>query len=160
MDFQATAVRLRESVCIERAHGMRAHQICRAYRGKAKALGTKVVIVDYLQLMPGLDPRAARHEQLEASMQVLADLAADEGICVLVLSQFNRQMTGRGEKGEVPKLSDLRGSGAIEQVGKLIIALSCKDKQIPELRMTILKNYQGPAGYVIAHYNRELCDIR
>ena len=143
-----------DKIRIEKAHGYTAQRIARAYRTHKKALGTKLIIVDYLQLMPGDNKKQHTHEQLEENMRQLAALAAEEDIALLVLSQLRRDA-----QGKEPALNDMRGSGGIEQIGKLIIALHCDNPESTDLKFIVLKNFQGPRGYVIANYNRAECAI-
>ena len=150
MDTQAL-----EHIRIEKAHSYTARKIARAFRAHKRNLKTKLVIVDYLQLMPGVDRKAQTHEQLESNMKELAALAAQEDVAVLVLSQLKREA-----QGVEPKLNDLRGSGSIEQIGKLIIALHADHPESTELKFVVLKNFQGRRGYIYADYNRAECRIR
>ena len=87
-------------------------------------------------------------------MRDIAALAASEEIAVLVLSQLKREA-----QGVEPKLNDLRGSGSVEQIGKLVIALHAEHAESHELKFIVLKNYQGKRGYVYATYNRAECRI-
>ncbi|MCL4557698.1 MAG: replicative DNA helicase [Deltaproteobacteria bacterium] len=92
-------------------------------RAKARRLKSenklKLLIVDYLQIME--QPKDA--ESVQAAIASLTGslkaLAKDLNVPVLVLSQLNRE----GEKRDFkrPQLSDLRGSGAIEQDADLIM---------------------------------------
>ncbi|MGP5627665.1 DnaB-like helicase C-terminal domain-containing protein [Corynebacterium casei] len=75
-----------------------------------------VLMIDYLQLMVK-DSRFER-EELTQLTKGLKGLAIDESLSVFVLAQLNRQA-----EGEVPRASDLRGSGSIEQDADTVIAL-------------------------------------
>jgi len=144
-----------ENIRVEKAHGYNAKKITRSYKANRLQLNTKLVIVDYLQLMPGENRQAPTHEQLERNMQELAAMAAQEEIAVMILSQLKRET-----QGIEPKLNDLRGSGAIEQIGKLIIALHADSPESTQLKFVILKNFQGKRGYMFGDYNRGECLIR
>lgn len=70
----------------------------------------KLVIVDYLQLIElGLKGRS-RNDEVAAISRGLKLLAKEFRIPVIALSQLSRK-----SDGQVPKLSELRDSGAIEQ---------------------------------------------
>lgn len=71
----------------------------------------KLVIVDYLQLieLKGLKGRS-RNDEVAAISRGLKLLAKEFHIPVIALSQLSRK-----SDGQVPKLSELRDSGAIEQ---------------------------------------------
>jgi replicative DNA helicase len=144
-----------DRIRIEKAHRYSAKQIARSFRANKKALNTKLIIIDYLQLMPGENKQSPTHEQLERNMQELSAMAAQEDVAMIVLSQLKRET-----QGIEPKLNDLRGSGSIEQIGKLIIALHAATPESTELKFIVLKNFQGRRGYIFGDYNRAECSIR
>ena len=84
----------------------------RTLKAKARGRGPALVVVDYLQLMQ--HPRAARPDlEIGATSRALKQLANEAGIVVMALSQLSRpekQMVGKR-----PGLTDLRGSGDLEQ---------------------------------------------
>jgi replicative DNA helicase len=90
---------------------------------KAKAMklkhtkGCDCIFIDYLQLIDTAEGnKNYNREQEVAKMSRGLKLMAHElKIPVIVLCQLNRQVTARGYKDRLPKLSDLRESGAIEQ---------------------------------------------
>ncbi len=85
-----------------------------------------LVVVDYLQLLQGERKRRAESRQVEISeiSRGLKLMAKDLDIPVLALSQLNRKVEDR--EGQLPQLSDLRESGAIEQDADLILFISRK----------------------------------
>lgn len=152
--------RTAEKLIIQTAHGLNIDEITKCYNATKEKLGTRVVIIDYLQLMPGVNGKQ-RHEQLEDNMIKIATLAAKEQISVIVLSQLNRESAKR-EGDNKPRLSDLRGSGSIEQIGKLIVALHSTQtqKEMDMLGLYVLKNSQGRCGDCLVSFEREFCDIK
>jgi len=84
---------------------------CRAHKIKH---GTKLVVVDYLQLMHGVSKAARDNRQQEIAeiSGTLKAVAKELNIPVIVLAQLKRDAEDR--KGP-PKLADLRESGAIGQ---------------------------------------------
>lgn len=84
--------------------------------------GLSMIMIDYLQLI-NLGPKAERNkaEAIEDASRFLKILAQDLGVPVLVLSQLNRQLEQRADKR--PMVSDLRGSGGLEQDADAIILL-------------------------------------
>ena len=125
----------------------------RARRLKRK-YGVEFIVVDYLQLM-NFSKFAAEGRQREtaAISQALKGMAKELKVPVLVLSQLSRAPETR-EKTAVPKLSDLRDSGAIEQDADVVMLLRrpCKypaDKDSGDERLAILdiaKHRNGPTG--------------
>lgn len=75
--------------------------------------GIAAIFIDYLQLMHR-DPKAGRgDEQIEANTQGLKVLANTLNVPIVCLAQLNRGTEAK--VASVPSLTDLRGSGAIEQ---------------------------------------------
>ncbi|GAH84943.1 unnamed protein product, partial [marine sediment metagenome] len=77
------------------------------------------IIVDYLQLMQGEDRRENRVQEIGYISRSLKALARDLNVPVLALSQLSRQVDWRAS--HIPKLSDLRESGSIEQDADIVI---------------------------------------
>ena len=104
-------------------------------RTKARALrrkhGLRVLIVDYLGLMSGLDAKQPRTYQLEDITKGLKSLAKELGITVLLLTQLNRKVEERTD--QIPMLSDLRDSGAIEQDADIVLFIHRPIKAKPDL---------------------------
>ncbi len=92
-------------------------------RAKARRLKAenklKLLIIDYLQIMEQPKDAESSQSAIAALSGSLKALAKELDVPVLLLSQLNRE----GEKRDFkrPQLSDLRGSGAIEQDADLII---------------------------------------
>jgi replicative DNA helicase len=81
--------------------------------------GVGIVMVDYIQLLAGKGHRKV-DEIADVSRKL--KLAARRNNCVvLALSQLNRESEGRDTN--MPRMSDLRDSGAIEQDADLVILL-------------------------------------
>jgi replicative DNA helicase len=156
VQLAARELRDRKGLVIEHAHGESAQWVVRRVRGRRRELGTKLVIVDYVQLMPPSERGQKKHEQVEANMNAMAELAGRDELAVLVISQLNRKMEDRDER--VPQLADFRDSGSIEQVGKLILALQAISET--RLGVWVLKNHQGPKAQFEVQYHRPTCRIR
>lgn len=85
--------------------------------GEPKPEAPKVVLlIDYLQLL--VKDSLREREELTQLTKGLKGLAIDENISVFTLAQLNRNADGT-----VPRASDLRGSGSIEQDADTVIAL-------------------------------------
>lgn len=110
--------------------------------------GLKLVVVDYLQLITAEGDNDTG--KLTAVSNGLKALAKNLGCPVIALSQLNRGLTGR------PKLTNLRGSGSIEQDGDAIIFLHDDDYQDEDSKRDenslteaiIAKQRMGPLGNV------------
>lgn len=126
---------------------------------KAKARRLKaehnlgLVVVDYLQLMRGKQTRDSSREQEIADIsRNLKAMAKELELPVIALSQLNRAVEARQDG--VPRLADLRESGAIEQDADVIIFVhrDLKGESTPEERaktsIIIGKQRNGPIGKI------------
>ena len=94
-------------------------------RAKARRLHTKnplgLVVVDYLQLIRGMDQRIQREQQIAEISRGMKGMAKELGLPVVVLSQLNRESE---RENRDPRLSDLRESGSIEQDADVVMLLN------------------------------------
>lgn len=126
-------------------------QICnRARRDKLKR-DIKWVIVDYLGLIKGWNNEGVSPK--EEITRRLKMLSKELKIPVIVLAQMNRKIDDREKKK--PKLSDLRGSGSIEQDADVIIfpftennEVKTEEDQFCESMLFIPKNRKGQPGFM------------
>jgi replicative DNA helicase len=110
-----------------------------------------VVVVDYLQIMGGLDANNLTNSLAEVTSNFKA-LAKELDCPVILLSQLNRELEKRPNKR--PINSDLRSSGSIEQDADIIIFVyrdevyneNSEHKGIAEI--IIGKNRHGEIGTV------------
>jgi len=129
----------------------------RLKRDPANKLG--LVIVDYIQLMRSSEGRDNREQEISEISRSLKALAKELRVPVLALSQLNRQVESRTPP--VPRLADLRESGAIEQDADVIIFLYRDDyynedsdkKGLAEV--IVAKQRNGPTGSVELTFLRE-----
>lgn len=120
--------------------------------------GLDLVVIDYIQLMPGtLDRKGAtRNEEVTHISRTLKVLADDLGVPFLVLSQLNRASETRSDPR--PKLSDLRESGALEQDADIVMFLHRKNHRVSGTTQAIFeKQRNGPTGTVNLTLTRETC---
>ena len=109
------------------------------------------VVVDYMQLMVSKQ-RMDRHLQVADFSRQLKILAKDFHVPVIALSQLNRN--SEASMLAVPKLSDLRESGAIEQDADVVMLLR-REGEFPNERLIIdvAKNRHGETGEVDLHWD-------
>ncbi len=123
----------------------------------------ELIVIDYLQLL-NCREYAKQGRQLETSAisANLKAMAKELNIPVLVLSQLSRAPEQRDKSG-IPKLSDLRDSGAIEQDADMVLLLRrpCKNPGDPEFNDALLaivdvaKNRNGPTGEVRLNFHND-----
>lgn len=82
-----------------------------------------LVLIDYLQLMNNSldEKRLSTEERIEVRCNELARMSKNLNMATVLLSQFSRMEKDR--KVPEPKMSDLKGSGAIEACAILILLL-------------------------------------
>ena len=85
----------------------------------------QLVVIDYLQLMTASDSNKGggnREQEISQISRSLKSIAKELNIPIIALSQLSRKVEDRGGSKR-PMLSDLRESGAIEQVADLVCFL-------------------------------------
>ncbi len=105
---------------VDSRSGITADEIVRSVRRHRRGNDTKVVIVDYVQLVKR-PPRISPHEALTEIVTVLADAAKQDRMAYVVMSQLNREIEKRTDKR--PQLADLRESGSLEERSKCVIGM-------------------------------------
>ena len=122
------------------------------YRRKDEKERIEVVFIDYVGLIrPAKNQeKMAVFERLEEIAGRLKELAKREKIAVILLSQRNRE----SETKFKASLSDLRGSGGLEQAADVVLALVRNEESKPEnVTLSILKNRDGMTGEIPFYYN-------
>ncbi len=147
---------IRAPIYVDDTAGLEAMDLRARARRMKRKYDVEFIVVDYLQLMNfSKFANEGRQRETAAISQALKGMAKELKVPVLVLSQLSRAPETR-EKTAMPKLSDLRDSGAIEQDADVVMLLRrpCKYKSDPEasdLRLSILdiaKHRNGPTGEV------------
>lgn len=100
--------------------------ICAAARALHARKECDLVIVDYLQLCRVRQTGRTREQEVAENSRKAKMLARDLSCPVIVLSQLNRDVDNRPD--QIPRLGDLRESGAIEQDADLVILLYRPEK--------------------------------
>ncbi|NCC51876.1 MAG: hypothetical protein EOM20_11750 [Spartobacteria bacterium] len=105
-----------------------------------------IIFIDYLQLIRGTHRYGNGNDKVQDFSSRLLYLRKRLGIPVVVLSQLSRECE---KENRLPRLSDLRDSGAIEQDGHTILLLS-HDPEHPDgpSVLQIAKNRDGATGQI------------
>jgi len=128
-------------------------------------------VIDYLQLVEPDNPKDNRQEQVARIARRLKGMAREVDIPVVCLAQLNRQ--AELTRDNLPRLSHLRESGAIEQDADVVMFVHREEYYMtPEERekerqdgnprgliggaqIIIAKQRNGPTGEVKLHWKHE-----
>jgi replicative DNA helicase len=110
-----------------------------------------LIIIDYLQLMEGRSTGGNnRVQEISEISRALKQLARELNIPIIALSQLSRNVESRSP--QIPKLSDLRESGSIEQDADVVMMLYREDREKPDtpnkniIEVRVEKHRNGPLG--------------
>ena len=111
--------------------------------------GLDLIIVDYLQLVRPQKKNKNRNEEVEEISRDAKLMARELKVPVLMLSQLSRDIEKRTDRR--PILSDLRGSGAIEQDADKVIFIHEEDGQH---EIILSKQRNGPVGDIKISFDK------
>src|SRR5699024_10666601 len=120
--------------------------------------GKILVLIDYLQLMRTDKNYESKNIEVGEISRSLKELARNESVPVYLLSQLSGGVESRKENR--PKMSDIRGSGSVEQDADVIEFLDRDDYYDAEsegviMEVIIAKQRNGPVGTVELDYIKE-----
>ena len=179
------------NIWLDDSTGQTINQIAAKARRMARQHGIKLFVLDYLQLCVSDNPRDEERIKLDKISKKIMALKKQLGVPWLVLAQLNRNIEtdGRGRDRQ-PLLSDLAGSGAIEQDSDKVIiirktprreveeapenGLSDKDiiaqvaaqkelawDEVPtRMDLWVVKNRRGPRGKAEFIFQNNLCRFK
>jgi len=126
--------------------------------------GLGLIVVDYLQLIEPNNKIMNSVQQITEISRQLKGLARELNIPVLALSQLSRAVEQRTPK--VPRLSDLRDSGSIEQDADVVLFIYREDVYQEEsprkgiADIIIAKHRNGPIGRVELFFDKQRACFR
>jgi len=121
--------------------------------------GLGLLIVDYLQLMEARNPNQTMVQQVTEISRSLKSLAKELNVPVLVISQLSRAVEQRTP--HIPRLSDLRESGAQEQDADVVLFIYREDKYKENTErkniadIIIAKHRNGPVGKIELYFDEQ-----
>ncbi len=126
--------------------------------------GLGLIIVDYLQLMEPKTNSPSMVQQMTEISRELKSLAKELNIPVLALSQLSRAVEQRTP--QVPRLSDLRETGAIEQDADVVLFIYREDyyrddtsrKNIADI--IVAKHRNGPTGKIELYFDKDTASFK
>ena len=125
------------------------HDIRHKIITSVKTQGVKMVMIDYLQLMKGANPRMSKNDQVGELTSALKQTAKQCNIPIIVLSQLSRESV---RENRSPQLYDLRDSGSIEQDADIVVMLERSKDDMGaiidnKIDMWIRKNRAGKCNF-------------
>jgi len=126
--------------------------------------GLGLIVVDYLQLMESRNPAESMVQQMTEISRSLKSLAKELNVPVLALSQLSRAVEQRSP--QIPRLADLRESGALEQDADVVLFIHREDKYRPDTSrkniadILIAKHRNGPVGRVELYFDERRASFR
>lgn len=154
---QAAADLQRAPIYVDDSAGLEVVELRARARRLKKKHDVQLIVIDYLQMLNYTQKGdEGRQRETAAISGSLKAMAKELRVPVLVLSQLSRAPETRDAKSAVPKLSDLRDSGSIEQDADLVMLLRrpCmyrEDDEASDQRLAILdiaKHRNGPTAEV------------
>jgi replicative DNA helicase len=121
--------------------------------------GLGMIVVDYLQLINPRNPNDSPVNAISEISRSLKGLARELNIPVVALSQLSRAVEQRTAR--IPKLSDLRDSGSIEQDADVVMFIYREDRDREnserknEADIIIAKHRNGPLGTAALYFDQE-----
>lgn len=121
--------------------------------------GIGFLLIDYLQLMEGPRAHEGRVQEVTEISRALKGLARELNIPILAVSQLSRAVEGRSPP--IPRLSDLRESGSLEQDSDVVLFLYPRGRHDTSsenpniIDVIIAKHRNGPVGLVSLFFRSE-----
>jgi replicative DNA helicase len=126
--------------------------------------GLGLIIVDYLQLMEPRNTMTTMVQQMTEISRSLKFLARELAVPVLALSQLSRATEQRSP--QIPRLSDLRETGALEQDADVVLFIYREDRYRQDTTrkniadIIIAKHRNGPVGKVELYFDETRVSFR
>ena len=136
-------------------------------RGKLLRYKPDIAFIDHIGLIQGSSPKQKEYERLQEATRELKNIAMELGIVIVELSQMNRNVDHAGGAGRA-KMSDLRGSGTIEQDANAILFINAPpdDGEAPlrgadsykDVEIIVQKNREGAQGKIMMRWQPQYHD--
>ena len=146
---------------IDDTAGISINELRAKARRKKRDEDIQFIAIDYLQLMKSRTRQAenSREREIAEISAGIKGLAKELNIPIVILAQLNRGPEGRtGKSLGVPRMSDLRESGAIEQDADLVGLLyrsayyaedaEEKEAEAGKAELVLAKNRNGETGHI------------
>jgi replicative DNA helicase len=146
---------------IDDTPGVTINEVRAKARRKKRDEGLEFIAIDYLQLMKSRTKQAenSREREIAEISAGIKGLAKELQVPIVILAQLNRGPENRtGKSIGVPRMSDLRESGSIEQDADMVGLLyrsayyaedqEEKDAEAGKAELVLAKNRNGETGHI------------
>lgn len=133
----------------------------KALRRAQSPQGLDLIIIDYLQLITPVGNFSSRQEIVADLSRNMKLLSKQLGVPIIILVQLNREKSD-GDENALPKLDQIRESGAIAQDSDIVILLhrdKSEDGEIPHTLIVLAKHRNGEAGAVVRCHSNLECSL-
>lgn len=141
---------------IEDGAGLTIQQIRLKVRQAKLKWGIEVVVTDYIQLIKSTTKKAqgSSFEELVEVSWACKMIAKEMDVLHICMAQFNREAAQR--PNQIPKISQLRGGGALEQDADIILVLHRPNRESKDPEefpdnvawLSVSKQRKGPTGKI------------
>lgn len=143
---------------VDSSEDNRIGQVVKFARKVKRDHGLAAVVLDYVGLLDG-ERGQSEYDIITAASKRLKRLAQELQVPVIILSQLNRGLESRDSK--MPKLSDLRNSGSLEQDADTVILMHRDLTERPDqLFLNVAKNRKGSTGVIELDFAGHHSEIR
>ncbi|MGD1822405.1 MAG: replicative DNA helicase [Pleomorphochaeta sp.] len=152
--FEACDHLSKKELYIQDTPNMQLNDIRTQARKMKREKDIQLLFIDYIGLIQNSDNSIPRHEQIANISRTLKQLTRELNIPIIVLSQVGRQTDG-----QLPRLSDLRESGSIEQDADVVILLhrnNAEEAVIQKTEVLVAKNRNGETGKIELGFHRNI----
>lgn len=132
----------------------------KALRRAQSEEGLDFIIVDYLQLITPVGRFGSRQEAVADISRNMKLLAKQLEVPIMVLVQVNRE--SKDDDNNIPRLSQIRESGAIAQDSDIVILLhrdTSLDDSTPHTLVLLEKNRNGEANKTVRCHSNLACSL-
>jgi len=126
--------------------------------------GLGLIIIDYLQLVEPRNAMESMVQQVTEISRALKGLGRELNVPIVAVSQLSRAVEQRSP--QIPRLSDLRDSGSLEQDADVVLFIYREDKYRQDIErkniadIIIGKHRNGPVGKVSLYFNEQMVSFR
>lgn len=163
LTISADKLRGHHNMILDSDAGITVEQI----RGKLLRYKPDIAFIDHIGLIQGSSPKQKEYERLQEATRELKNMAMELGIVIVELSQMNRGVDRTGGAGRA-EMSDLRGSGTIEQDANAILFINAPPDDGEErlrgadaykdVEVRVKKNREGAQGKIMMRWQPQYHD--